>query len=57
MTAETCCGKRQLCGDLSGKEMKDGDRNIVMVTEIKSCLLGGSFCSQLKKTNLQGPKN
>lgn len=38
MTAETCCGKRQLCGDLSGKEMKDGDRNIVMVTEIKSCL-------------------
>lgn len=30
MTAGTCCGKRQLHGDLSGKEMKDGDRNIVL---------------------------
>lgn len=50
MTAETCCGKRQLCGDLSGKGMKDGDRNIVL----NILLAWGKFLFAVKKT-LQGP--
>lgn len=44
-------GKRQLCGDLSGKEMKDGDRNIVL----NILLAWGKFLFPVKKT-LQGPK-
>lgn len=52
MTAKTCCGKRQLRDDLSEKEMKDGDRNIVL----KVLLAWGKFLFPVNK-NLQGPKN
>lgn len=45
MTAGTCCEKRQLRGDLSGKEMKDGDRNIVL----KVLLAWGKFLFPVKK--------